>query len=122
VIRSEGSELKGATTLAGDEFGLRAKAKGLLQGLEPEVHLVLDVMLPTACVVDALTAFRAAFPTVALRLHVEALGGDPWTFGWTQLLTIVGFAITISIAIGGFKSFGRWRRWKGDELRLLSKH
>jgi DNA-binding transcriptional LysR family regulator len=54
--------------------GLRAKAKGLLQGLEPEVHLVLDVMLPTARVVDALTAFRAAFPTVALRLHVEALG------------------------------------------------
>ncbi|WP_213772759.1 LysR family transcriptional regulator [Bradyrhizobium sp. dw_78] len=54
--------------------GLRAKVKGLLQGLEAEVHLVLDVMLPTERVADALTAFRSEFPTVALRLHVEALG------------------------------------------------
>lgn len=53
---------------------LRAKVKGLLRGLEAEVHLVLDVMLPTARVADALTAFRAEFPTVALRLHVETLG------------------------------------------------
>ena len=59
---------------AGDVAGLRAKAKGLLQGLEAEVHLVLDVMLPTARVVDALRAFRDAFPTVTLRLHVEGLG------------------------------------------------
>ena len=55
--------------------GLRAKVKGLLQGLEPEVHLALDVMLPTARVADALKAFRAEFPTVTLRLHMEALGG-----------------------------------------------
>jgi DNA-binding transcriptional LysR family regulator len=54
--------------------GLRAKVKGLLQGLEAEVHLVLDVMLPTDRVVDALLAFRAEFPTVTLRLHVEKLG------------------------------------------------
>jgi DNA-binding transcriptional LysR family regulator len=32
-------------------------------------------MLPTARLVDALQAFRTNFPTVALRLHVEALGG-----------------------------------------------
>src|SRR5262245_21288823 len=54
--------------------GLRAKVKGLLQGLEAEVHLVLDVMLPGARVVDPLKAFRAEFPTVSLRLYVEALG------------------------------------------------
>lgn len=30
---------------------------------------------------------------------------DPWIFGWTQLLTIIGFAITIAIAIGGFRTF-----------------
>jgi DNA-binding transcriptional LysR family regulator len=53
---------------------LRAKVKGLLQGLEAELHLVFDVMLPTERVADALTAFRAEFPTVALRLHVETLG------------------------------------------------
>jgi DNA-binding transcriptional LysR family regulator len=54
---------------------LRAKVKGLLQGLEPEVHLALDVMLPASRVVDALKSFRAEFPTVGLRLHMEALGG-----------------------------------------------
>lgn len=55
--------------------GLRAKVKNLLQGLEPEVHLALDVMLPTERIVDALKAFRTEFPTVTLRLHMEALGG-----------------------------------------------
>ena len=53
---------------------LRAKASGLIRGLEPEVHLVVDVMLPTGRLVDALTAFRDEFPTVALRLRIEALG------------------------------------------------
>ncbi len=55
--------------------GLRAKVKGLLQGLEAEVHLALDVMLPTQRIADALTAFRNEFPTVDLHLHMEALGG-----------------------------------------------
>jgi DNA-binding transcriptional LysR family regulator len=54
--------------------GLRAKVKGLQQGLESEVHLALDVMLPAARIVDALKAFQAEFPTVTLRLSVEALG------------------------------------------------
>ena len=54
--------------------GLRAKVKGLLQGVEAEIRLVLDVMLPASRVVDALKAFRAEFPTVSLRLNVEALG------------------------------------------------
>jgi len=54
--------------------GLRAKVRGLLHGLEAEVHLVLDVMLPSQRVVDALKAFREAFPTVSLHLHIEALG------------------------------------------------
>lgn len=43
---------------------------------------------------------------------------DPWTFGWTQLLTIVGFAITIAIALGGFRTFGRWRREQLEERRI----
>ena len=53
---------------------LRAKASGLLQGLEAELHLVVDVVLPADRVVDALKAFRTEFPTVSLQLHVEALG------------------------------------------------
>ena len=53
---------------------LRAKVKGLLSGLEGEVAIAVDVMLPTARLVDAMQAFEAEFPTVTLRLHVEALG------------------------------------------------
>ncbi|MFG1463380.1 LysR family transcriptional regulator [Xanthobacter sp. DSM 24535] len=63
-----------ARSLANGINGLRAKVKGMLQGLEPEIHLALDVMLPAARVVDALKGFREAFPTVNLRLYVEALG------------------------------------------------
>ena len=36
--------------------------------------LAVDVMLPTARLVDALEGFRAEYPAVGLRLHVEALG------------------------------------------------
>lgn len=54
--------------------GLRAKVKGLLHGLEAEIHLALDVMLPATRIVDALKGFREEFPTVALSLHMEALG------------------------------------------------
>jgi DNA-binding transcriptional LysR family regulator len=54
--------------------GLLAKARGLMQGLEAEVSLVVDVMLPACLVVEALGAFSRQFPTVALRLRVEALG------------------------------------------------
>src|SRR5215472_7952117 len=63
-----------ARVIAAGIDGLRAKVRGLLHGLEAEVSLVLDVMLPASRVVDALKAFRAEFPTVSLRLHVEALG------------------------------------------------
>jgi DNA-binding transcriptional LysR family regulator len=63
-----------ARTIYSGIDGLRAKVRGLLQGLEAELHLALDVMLPAARVVDALKAFREEFPTVLLHLHVEALG------------------------------------------------
>jgi hypothetical protein len=42
----------------------------------------------------------------------------PWTFGWTQLLTIIGFIITIAIAVGGFRTFGRWKKEKIEEKRI----
>jgi DNA-binding transcriptional LysR family regulator len=54
--------------------GLRAKVKGLLEGLEAEVDLAVDVMLPSERLGQILRGFRAEFPTVQLRLHVEALG------------------------------------------------
>ena len=53
---------------------LRASVKGLLGGLEPELSLVVDVLMPVERLVDVLRAFEANYPTVKLRLHVEALG------------------------------------------------
>jgi DNA-binding transcriptional LysR family regulator len=53
---------------------LRAKVKGLLEGLEAEVNLAVDVMLPADRLGRILREFAGAYPTVSLRLHVEALG------------------------------------------------
>ena len=63
-----------ARTVAGGIDSLRAKVRGMQQGLEAEVHLVIDVMLPAVRVADALKAFLVEFPSVPLHLHVEALG------------------------------------------------
>ncbi len=43
------------------------------QGLEADLTLVVDVMLPTERLVEAVQAFEARFPTVTLRLSLEAL-------------------------------------------------
>ena len=53
---------------------LKSKARGLIAGLEAEVSLVVDVMLPSWRLVEAARGFQAAFPTVPLRLRVEGLG------------------------------------------------
>ena len=63
-----------ARLIAGGINTLRAKTRGLLQGLESELHVVLDTFLPEVRVVDALTAFTKTFPTVSLNLSVETLG------------------------------------------------
>ena len=54
--------------------GLKARAAGLLAGLEPELSVSVDVMLPRTRLVATLVAFREAFPTVSLRLSIEAIG------------------------------------------------
>jgi DNA-binding transcriptional LysR family regulator len=54
---------------------LRARVKGLLDHLEPEVSLVVDCMLPSERLVALLRDFHAKFPTVPVRLLVETLGG-----------------------------------------------
>ncbi len=43
---------------------------------------------------------------------------DPWAFGWTQALTLLGFAITGLIAWGGFRSFNRWKREQLEGRRI----
>lgn len=53
---------------------LRAKAQGLLQGIEAGVTMALDMMLPASRVLDALKSFRDAYPTVPLHIRFEGLG------------------------------------------------
>lgn len=56
---------------------LKARARGLTQGLETELSLVLDVMFPVEQLVILAAAFQRTFPTVVLRLCTEVLGGVP---------------------------------------------
>src|SRR2546426_4438722 len=52
----------------------KARAKGLSDGLEPELSIVVDVVFPIERLTSAVAAFQAEFPAVPLRLYVEALG------------------------------------------------
>ncbi len=96
--------LSEARTIANGMGSLRAKVKGLIEGLESEVLLALDVMLPAWRVVDALKAFREAYPTVTLRLHVEALGAV------TQMVlnraATIGISGPLDIEIDGIERIG----------------
>src|ERR1700732_1916638 len=54
---------------------LRARVRGFLDELEPEVSLAVDSMLPSDRRPRVLHEFHARFPTVPVRLLVETLGG-----------------------------------------------
>ncbi|HMI40516.1 MAG TPA: LysR family transcriptional regulator [Sphingomicrobium sp.] len=54
---------------------LRARVRGFLDDLEPEVSLVVDSLLPLDRLTRLLRDFNARFPTVPIRLLVETLGG-----------------------------------------------
>ena len=54
---------------------LRARVRGFLDQLEPEVSLAVDSMLPGNRLTALLRDFHAQFPTVPIRLFVETLGG-----------------------------------------------
>jgi DNA-binding transcriptional LysR family regulator len=54
---------------------LRARVRGFLDELEPEVSLVVDSMLPGDRLTKLLREFNVQFPTVSVRLLVETLGG-----------------------------------------------
>lgn len=80
-----------ARAVAAGMDDLRACVSGLLEGLEAEVSFAVDVMFPTERLTRVVKAFDARFPTVKLRLHVEALGAVP------QLVSSGG----ATLAIGG---------------------
>lgn len=54
--------------------GMMARARSVRQGLETELALAVDVMVPSATIGAVLHDFQVTFPAVDLRLHVEALG------------------------------------------------
>jgi len=58
-----------------DQF--KARAAGLTRGLEAELSMVFDVMYPVAGLVDLVARLRQGFPSVAIRLRTEVLGGVP---------------------------------------------
>lgn len=75
TLTPEGIALLAEARAVIDEVdGLVAKVRGLHQGLEAEVSLVLDVMVPGGVIASILRDFQKAFPTVTLRLAIEALG------------------------------------------------
>lgn len=53
---------------------LLAKTRSIHAGLESELTLVVDVIVPGEVTAAVLARFRRRYPTVALRLRVEGLG------------------------------------------------
>jgi DNA-binding transcriptional LysR family regulator len=66
--------LPDARAVAGNVDAFKARARGLAGGLEAELSVVVDVMLPTTMLTRAIAEFSQRFPDVPLRLYVEALG------------------------------------------------
>jgi len=66
--------LEDARRLVADLEVMRARVKGLKDGLEAEVSVAISVMVPSQAVVEVLKEFRDEFPSVALNLAVGELG------------------------------------------------
>jgi DNA-binding transcriptional LysR family regulator len=54
---------------------LKARAKGISSGIEPELSAVIDVLFPIEAIAESALEFRVRFPHTPLRVYVEALGG-----------------------------------------------
>lgn len=62
-------------TVAEDVDTLKARARAIREGLEPELSVAIDVMYPMEGLTKAAAHSRKTYPHTPLRLHVEALGG-----------------------------------------------
>lgn len=54
---------------------MRARARGIGEGVELELSLIVDTLFPIAKVGEALAEMRATYPSVSIRMAVEPLGG-----------------------------------------------
>lgn len=75
VLTERGRSLLADARAVADSIDVfKVRARGMKAGLEPELALVADVMFPMPVLTSAARAFAEAFPSVPLRLQVEALG------------------------------------------------
>src|SRR5258708_37404751 len=74
VLTSQGVALLAeARAVVGRMDAFKAHAKGLSDGLEPELSVVVDAVFPLGHLTDAVAAFQTKFPTTPPRLYVAAL-------------------------------------------------
>ena len=75
-VTDEGrSLLVDARAVADATDALKARARAMHEGLEPELAVAVDVMYPLERLTRAASESRKLFPHTALRVYVEALGG-----------------------------------------------
>jgi DNA-binding transcriptional LysR family regulator len=73
VLTDQGRALlANARAVAGDVDLLKARAKGLAGGLEPELSVAVDVMFPVATFTATVAAFQEEFPATLLRFDIES--------------------------------------------------
>jgi DNA-binding transcriptional LysR family regulator len=73
VLTDQGRALlTNARAVAGDVDLLKARAKSLAGGLEPELSLGVDVMFSDATFTNAVAAFQKEFPATLLRFDIES--------------------------------------------------
>jgi DNA-binding transcriptional LysR family regulator len=63
-----------AARLVPQGIDLADDPRGITQGLEPELSMVIDAMFPMPRIVDALRVFGERYPTVPTRIYVASMG------------------------------------------------
>ncbi|NPD66606.1 LysR family transcriptional regulator (plasmid) [Lichenicola cladoniae] len=64
-----------ARTLLSGAARFEALAAGMREGLEPELAVAIDPLVPTAAFIDSLQALRLEFPYLPVSFSTEGLGG-----------------------------------------------
>jgi DNA-binding transcriptional LysR family regulator len=73
VLTDQGRALLAdARSVAGHVDLLKARAKSLAGGLEPELSVAVDVIFPDATFTGAVAAFQRQFPATLLRFDIES--------------------------------------------------
>lgn len=89
---------------------LKTQANAIARGLEPELALACDVLFPVDELGEILTEFQGRFPTVAVRAHIDVLGGvaELVTTG-ACAIGVLSTLVTIPPSLAGFPIEGALR-------------